>query len=258
MGMSLGLGLDLGRRGGRTGGGAAPWLPSSLTGYVGSPFSVAHFRSQGTLWQDTAKTIPAVADGDPVRVASCDGVDWTAPSDAARPLLWDEGGGLWSFYFDGVDDCLIGASTPSVVWTLAGRICSLSVTGAFRSILSRIDAPTRRNAMIYVNTDATIFAAYTTADGVYDGAFSPAITADTYATVAGRRSASSVRAYADGVAGAPSGDATPPQLVGTEARIGHDAATGFFEGRMAGAALADADTPDDDFARLNSYLTALA
>jgi hypothetical protein len=112
MGLSLGLGLDLGRRGGRTGGGAAPWLPSSLTGYVGSPHSVAYFRSLGTLWQDTAKTIPATADGDPVRVASCDGVDWAAPSDAARPLLWDEGGGLWSFYFDGVDDCLNGPALP--------------------------------------------------------------------------------------------------------------------------------------------------
>jgi hypothetical protein len=111
MGLSLGLGLDLGRRGGRTGGGAAPWLPSSLTGYVGSPFSVAYFRSLGTLWQNTVKTIPAVADGDPVRVASCDGVDWIAPTDAARPLLWDEGGGLWSLYYDGVDDELRATAT---------------------------------------------------------------------------------------------------------------------------------------------------
>jgi hypothetical protein len=119
MGLSLGLGLDLGRRGGRTGGGAGVWLPSSLTGYVGSPHSVAYFRSLGTLWQDTAKTIPAAADGDPVRVAVCDGVDWTAPTDAARPLLWDEGGGLWSFYFDGVDDELTTAfgSWPSTAGT---------------------------------------------------------------------------------------------------------------------------------------------
>lgn len=124
--MRLNLGLDLGKRGGRTGGGAPAWLPSSLTGYVGSPFSVAYFRGLGTLWQDTAKTIPATADGDPVRVAVCDGVDWTAPTDAARPLLWDEGGGKWSFYFDGVDDFLscaaISFAQPFSVWSAAARM----------------------------------------------------------------------------------------------------------------------------------------
>ncbi|MDY3555295.1 hypothetical protein R5W24_004436 [Gemmata sp. JC717] len=70
---------------------------------------VAYMRARGKLWQDLACTIPATEDGDPVRVAVWDFgplgvVLWVAPSDNARPVLWDEGGGLWSLWFDGIDD----------------------------------------------------------------------------------------------------------------------------------------------------------
>ena len=87
--------------------GGAAWSPASLTG-LAPTLLPALSRTQGKLWQDSAKTVPATAAGDPVRVATCPflGVDYTAPSDAARPLLWDEGGGLWSLLFDGVDDAL--------------------------------------------------------------------------------------------------------------------------------------------------------
>ncbi len=86
-------------------GGAVAFSPTTLTGYVNSPYNIALLRSQGKLWQDTAMTVPATADGDPVRRIDCGGTYYDAPSDAARPLLWDEGGGKWSLSFDGVDDC---------------------------------------------------------------------------------------------------------------------------------------------------------
>jgi hypothetical protein len=88
------------------GGGADEWSPPDITTYVGSPYSFAALRDAGALWQNTAMTVPAVADGDAIRRAVVGGYNWDAPSDAARPLLWDEGGGKWSAFFDGADDTL--------------------------------------------------------------------------------------------------------------------------------------------------------
>lgn len=87
------------------------WNPGDLAG-LAATLLPAESRSRGLLWQNTAKTVPATADGDPVRVAVCPytAVEFTAPSDAARPLLWDEGGGKWSLFHDGVDD---GLAMPS-------------------------------------------------------------------------------------------------------------------------------------------------
>ncbi len=87
---------------------SAAWGPPLLTG-LSSTILVAAARSQGKLWQDTGKTVPAAANGDPVRVATCPitAADYTAPSDAARPTLYDETGGKWSLSFDGVDDRLV-------------------------------------------------------------------------------------------------------------------------------------------------------
>lgn len=117
----LGIGIGLTSR--AMGGVSAAWNPSRLTG-LAVTLLPAESRSRGLLWQNTAKTTPATADGDPVRVAVCPftAVEFTAPSDAARPLLWDEGGGKWSMFFDGVDDIFIGSSLASgSAWTTAGR-----------------------------------------------------------------------------------------------------------------------------------------
>lgn len=81
------------------------WNPGQLSGLMATLLP-AESLAAGMLWQNTAKTTPATADGDPVRVAVCPytGVEFTAQSDAARPLLYDEGGGKWSLSYDGVDD----------------------------------------------------------------------------------------------------------------------------------------------------------
>lgn len=98
----------------------AAWTPASLTG-LAATLLPAESRSRGLLWQNTAKTMPATADGDPVRVAICPytAVEFTAPSDSARPLLYDESGGLWSLEFDGVDDYL-EAGNLSALFSAAG------------------------------------------------------------------------------------------------------------------------------------------
>lgn len=98
--MEIGLSLGI-CRGGRV----ASFTPGSLTGLAATVLP-AESLAAGLLWQDTAKTIAATADGDPVRVAVCPytAVEFTAPSDAARPLLWDETAGKWGLFNDGVDD----------------------------------------------------------------------------------------------------------------------------------------------------------
>jgi hypothetical protein len=89
------------------GGSPAPaaWTPESLPGLAPS-IQVALSLSLGLLWQDAGKTVAATADGDPIRVPTCPftGFDYVAPSDSARSLLWDEGSGKWSAFFDGTDD----------------------------------------------------------------------------------------------------------------------------------------------------------
>ena len=124
--------VSLVRRGGAA---FSPVFPATLTGYVDSPFSFAALRAGGFLWQNTGKTIAAVADGDPIRVATCGAVDWTAPSDASRPLLYDETGGKWSASFDGADDLLYRTSThimaQGLSWSsFAGYRCAASSRGS--------------------------------------------------------------------------------------------------------------------------------
>jgi hypothetical protein len=248
----IGVSVGMGRR--RRGGGAAPWLPSSLTGYVGSPFSVAYFRGLGTLWQDTAKTIAAVVDGDPVRVAVCDGVDWTAPTDAARPLLWDEGGGLWSFYFDGVDDCLVNATVPGVQPVTLGVRCQTVYTGDHT--YGRIsDAAAEINGrflthnahpgvqQIQMHAGATL----QTATGVVAG--------DEWRTVvavyAGASSVLRVSGLSE-ITGA-AGTNTATGLI-----IGGAPGGNYYGGRVAGFVAASATVVIADRDQMESYLTALA
>ncbi len=93
---------------------AGVWSPADLPG-LAPTLQVARSRAAGLLWQDAAKTVPAAAPGDPVRVATCPdtGVDWAAPSDAARPVLSAETGGRWSLHPDGSDDVMVRAGAAT-------------------------------------------------------------------------------------------------------------------------------------------------
>lgn len=93
----LGLGIGLGTSGGS-------WSPAKVSSFHSGVF-VALSRAQNKLWQDAGKTTQATADGHLVRVATCpfSGLDYTSPSDAARPTLRNSGN-YWWLVFDGVDD----------------------------------------------------------------------------------------------------------------------------------------------------------
>lgn len=94
-------------------GGYGGWTPALIPGLRQSVVFAA-MRQMGRLWQDTGETIPAVNHLDPIRRGRDPylNIVFDAPSDAARPLLYDESGGKWSAQFDGVDDCLDCASVP--------------------------------------------------------------------------------------------------------------------------------------------------
>ncbi len=105
-----------------TGGGPPPWSPADLPSLLPT-VQVALSRSQGKLWQDAGKTVPATANADPVRVATCPftGDDWTSPSDAARLLLKTDGTFWWlesdgsTLELDAPSTCdLTGASSLSL------------------------------------------------------------------------------------------------------------------------------------------------
>ncbi|CAM6002960.1 unnamed protein product [Sphagnum balticum] len=104
------------------GSGSGGFTPASLSNLVAS-LIVAQARSAGNLWQDTAQTIPAIASNDPVRVAvdSYSGVTWTAPSDAARPLLGTDGSGHWWLISNGTSTGL-GAPNSSGLVTGAASL----------------------------------------------------------------------------------------------------------------------------------------
>ncbi|MDY3561937.1 hypothetical protein R5W23_003367 [Gemmata sp. JC673] len=111
------------------------WSPAKLPGLFGTIYP-ALARLHGLLWQDIAKTVPAVTHLDPVRVAECPytGHEFTAPSDNASPILRDEGGGKWSLLFDGVDDNFV-VSSPTAFpsggapVTIAAAVTPASVIG---------------------------------------------------------------------------------------------------------------------------------
>lgn len=88
----------------RNGAGSSSFSPNLIPGFVAA-FVPSVSLATGNLWQNLAKTIPATANNNPVRVLRdpWSGLEWTAPSDAARGLLKIVGGKVW-IEFDGVDD----------------------------------------------------------------------------------------------------------------------------------------------------------
>lgn len=81
------------------------WQPQSAT--IKPSVHVALSYANNLIWQDTGKATRALAHNDPVRVIQCPftKVDFTAPSDSARPLLQTDGKRWW-LLFDGVDDTM--------------------------------------------------------------------------------------------------------------------------------------------------------
>lgn len=84
------------------------WQPSSLftNGEQGAVFDPSDLS---TLWQDSARTTPVTADGDPVGCIddkSGNGNHATQATASKRPL-YKTSGGLHYLYFDGVDDLLV-------------------------------------------------------------------------------------------------------------------------------------------------------
>lgn len=72
------------------------WTPANLPSIAPS-LNIAISRASSKLWQDVGKTVPAVANNDPVYVATCPytGFDWVAPSNAERLILTNISGAKW-------------------------------------------------------------------------------------------------------------------------------------------------------------------
>lgn len=130
------------------------------TGVQASLF-IAYQRYAGLLWQDAGKTVPAVANNDPVRVATCPftAVDFTATSAGTRPLLTDTGSGTWGLTFDGVDDFLtlglasgIFDSTTSDNWSVLTAVNPASFSGG-RSFIQARDTNTGRYGSVGIHFD---------------------------------------------------------------------------------------------------------
>jgi hypothetical protein len=89
-------------------GGTAPFNPLSLFsgGYTGGWYDPSDLS---TLWQDSARTVPVTADGDPVWVMddkSGSGNHLTMRFGASARPLYKTSGGLHWLEFDGVDDAM--------------------------------------------------------------------------------------------------------------------------------------------------------
>lgn len=263
--MSLSGGLTAGLVAGLTSramGGVSAWNPSRLTG-LAVTLLPAESRSRGLLWQNTAETVPAVADGDPVRVAVCPytGVKFTAPSDAARPLLWDEGGGKWSLSFDGVDDYLsspnVAATGTQVVGVRFRNASSVSGVRLLVSLKDRLELavlPTggyRPLTWLYGGTNNTVGLAESTA-----------LDAGTYATAVisyaggGPTVAANYGVVWNGTERTPTTGSNFGAPTGSGVG-GRDGSAFFFAGRMPAVVVADASADAATRALLSTYLGAL-
>lgn len=112
---------------------SAAWVPTRGASLFAAP-NIAAARSAGLLWQDAAKTVPAVADGDPVYVVRCPftAVEFAAPAVGQRPLLKSGGGSLWHLLFDGTDDFLTfsGPASKPLSIHMACRVTNFSIASA--------------------------------------------------------------------------------------------------------------------------------
>jgi hypothetical protein len=96
--------------------GGEPWTPASLfaASKVGAWYDPSDLT---TLWQDSGRTTPVTADGDPVGCIddkSGNGAHWVQASSTLRPVYRTAGGLHW-LETDGVDDLM---STGAVFATL--------------------------------------------------------------------------------------------------------------------------------------------
>lgn len=228
--------------------------PTAVLGYVPSPYSIAELRALRRLWQNTAKTVPAIADGDPVRVVDCGGgVDYTAPTDAARPLLWAEGAGRWSLSFDGVDDQIIANVNVTLDKVFATRV-RLAASGNFPMIVVptatqhelRFSGSTRQPQLVTDNTVGAI-----TASGVLD----LNTWAVLLANIGGSGNSSELRWDGIEVASDPSDTTTAATTTITiGARTGGSL---FFGGRIAGVYIKSGKLSGDNLTKLEAYLGSL-
>lgn len=231
--------------------GSGVFDPSSQPWFVPSPFSFASLRGSGKLWQDSAKTVPAVADEDPVRVAVCGTVDYAAPSDAARPLLFDEGEGKWSLSFDGVDDEMTG----TVAWP-----GGVAVGSHILGIVAQTQNPNL--AVMSLNGKDDWFAfgmdnySYSfrsaRADVLFTHAPFPPLLPLTYCQISG----ADYRVYTDNILRGTTAIAweTPVTV-----RLGYNGTgAGFFLGRMSGFTLAAAAWDESTREDVQEFTSALA
>lgn len=233
--------------------GGAAWTPADLPGLVVT-LDVTRSRAAGLLWQDAAKTVPAVADGDPVRVAVCPytAVELTAPGDSARPLLWDEFDGVhWALSFDGVDDTL-AASGLSIT---GGRWCAwagqLQDAGSFPMLVSFDDnASTELRGLGSTGrpqqTAATLSSAEL-ADSV--------VGAET--VLVGRHDGLTVAISRDGGAEATAAAMATPLDASLVRLSGRDASSLFAMALYRGVVVGGGSLSAGDIASMSAYLSAL-
>jgi hypothetical protein len=156
------------------GGSSGPVVPAPPAANRVAWTGVGRARSAGRLWQNTAKTTAATVTTDPVRVMIDEaGNEWTAPSDAERPLLTSVGA-KWTLRFDGVNDRLastltkaqmpVAAADPEtwgVATTLmenspgAGFILYLGNGAAYAPSYSQNTLESQNGNMGYANYDQT-------------------------------------------------------------------------------------------------------
>lgn len=229
-------------RAGKAGTGPA-FNPNNVSGLIAA-VQPALSRSQSKLWQDSGKTIPATANGDPVRVAVCPytSLEFTAPSDAARPALFDEGSGKWSLSFDGVDDVLI-LTTAATLWTVwTGARYSGAIFAGFNGLFTGDIGATE---WLIGDSGTTNFFA--------------TISSLSYFRRNGTESVSPP--YLGPMSGVPAVIALGKSAGTTvsELRLGQDRniANRFWSGRVAGAAAYSAAVSAPNRTSLDSFFTAL-
>jgi len=218
--------------------GGTSFSPTTLPGYVNSPYNIALLRSQGKLWQDTAMTVPATADGDPVRRIDCGGTYYDAPSDATRPLLYSEGGGKWSLSFDGVDDYF---TTPSLLTFSDCTVGWGTVTTIGGEVL--IGGPSQYLVEYYGGK-------WYTYDELTDSG-TDSFTVTVYHTCVFRRSGSSISRRVNGVEVGAYTSSSPLKV----SRIGRRESGNLFLGRVRGIVLATGYTANP--VDLESYYATL-
>jgi hypothetical protein len=224
--------------------------PATLPGFL-IEANIALSVANGKAWSDAGKTTPALTNGSLVRVFTDtrSGIDWVAPSNAARMTLQGNGSGLW--WLVSANDNVMGYAAASGSLSGASTLayCATETSAANNRILQSADGSS--NALMDARRSGlAMYVQGTVCSG-------PIITdSSPHVYLASKPASGNWDSWLDGVLQARAGNVTTEWLNPAIGAGGHNGEN--FAGNFYGAVHCNSQVTGSNQTALQTYLLKLA